>query len=810
MKPFAEAIGKEPLYFDGAMGTMLQRRGLKPGEAPETWNIMRPEIVQDVHREYINSGCSIIKTNTFGANPLAYGEKVASELVEAGVHLAREVVRDRGYVALDIGPTGKLLAPMGSLPFEEAVGAFAAVVRAGCAAGADLVLIETMSDPYEARAALLAVKENCDLPVILTFTFDQKGKLFTGGDVSVAIGVAESLGADGVGLNCGFGPEQMRPLAEEFLHFSSLPVVVNPNAGLPIMTEDGLSYDLTPEAFAEIMAELLELGVSAAGGCCGTTPRHLKAMIKRSAAWRPRPVSDKEITYVTSYAKTVRIGGEPVIIGERINPTGKPAFRKALTEGDMAFVLNEGLGQASHGAHVLDVNVGVPGIDEAGTMCRTVQELQAVCDLPLQIDSSDFETLERALRLYNGRPLLNSVNGKRDSLEQILPLAKKYGAVVVALTLDENGIPDTVEGRLEVARKILRTAEDFGIPKKQIVFDPLTMTVSTGAQNARITLETVRVLRREWGMQTILGVSNVSFGLPQRERLNSAFFTMALENGLSAGIINPMSMRMMDAYRSFCALNADDTGCLAYIGFCSEIGTQTESVTVEKREPATRPADTLEDISENGNLTEKLHRAVVSGLKQQASQTAALMAETVPVLQIIQDCLIPALNKVGEEFESNRIFLPQLMMSAEAAKEAFDVLKPSLGNSGNQKHAGDKIALATVQGDIHDIGKNIVKLLLESYGFEVLDLGKDVAPETVAEAAANEKLKLVGLSALMTTTVDSMERTIKILREKVPACKVMVGGAVLTEEYAKAIGADFYSPDAMGSVKYAEAVFSNQ
>lgn len=808
MKPFAEAIGKEPLYFDGAMGTMLQRRGLKPGEAPETWNIMRPESVRDVHREYLNSGCSIIKTNTFGANPLVYGEKKAAELVEAGVHLAREVVGDRGYVALDIGPTGKLIAPMGSLPFEEAVGAFATVVRAGCAAGADLVLIETMSDPYEARAALLAVKENCDLPVVLTFTFDKNGKLFTGGDVSVAVGVAESLGADGVGLNCGFGPEQMRPLAEEFLRFSSLPVIVNPNAGLPIMTEDGLSYDLTPEAFAEVMTELLELGVSAAGGCCGTTPGHLKAMIRRSEAWRPRPVSDKNITYVTSYAKTVCIGGEPVIIGERINPTGKPAFRKALMEGDMAFVLNEGLSQASCGAHVLDVNVGVPGIDEAGTMCRTVQELQAVCDLPLQIDSSDCGTLERALRLYNGRPLLNSVNGKRESLEQILPLAKKYGAVVVALTLDESGIPDTVEGRLEVARKILRTAEDFGIPKKQIVFDPLTMTVSTGAQNARITLETVRVLRREWDMQTILGISNVSFGLPQRERLNSAFFTMALENGLSAGIINPMSMRMMDAYRSFCALNADDTGCLAYIGFCSEAGTQTESVMV-KREPLIQHTVTPEETPESSALSEKLHRSVVSGLKIQAAKAAAEMSETVPALQIIQDCLIPALNKVGEEFESNRIFLPQLMMSAEAAKDAFDVLKPSLGNSGNQKHAGDKIALATVQGDIHDIGKNIVKLLLESYGFEVLDLGKDVAPETVAEAAANEELKLVGLSALMTTTVDSMERTIKILREKAPACKIMVGGAVLTEEYAKAIGADFYSPDAMGSVKYAETVFSN-
>lgn len=807
MKPFAKAFGKEPLYFDGAMGTMLQREGLQSGEAPETWNLLRPECIKGIHRAYLKSGCNIIKTNTFGANPLTHGKEKAAELVSEGVRLALEAVQDKGYVALDIGPTGRLIAPMGTLEFEDAVTAFAASIRAGAAAGADLVLIETMSDPYEARAALLAAKENCDLPVILTFTFDQRGKLFTGGDVSVAVGVAESLGADAVGLNCGFGPAQMRPLVEEFLSFSSLPVVVNPNAGLPVVTDSGLSYDLTPDAFAEIMAELLDMGVTAAGGCCGTTPDHLKALISHTASWRPKQIEDKDITYVTSYAKTVRIGGTPILIGERINPTGKPAFRRALKEGDMGYVLNEGLGQAACGAHVLDVNVGIPGIHEADIMCRTVRELQAVCDLPLQIDSSDPKTLEYALRIYNGRPLLNSVNGKQESLAQILPLAKKYGAVVVALTLDEDGIPETVQGRLTVAERILQSAAEYGIPKKQIVFDPLTMTISTGAENARITLETVRILRREWGMQTILGVSNVSFGLPQRERLNGTFFTMALESGLSAGIVNPMSQRMMDAYRCFCALNADDTGCLNYIEFCSENGTQPESVLL--KEKAAVQAEKVQEL-ESSDISDCLRQAVVRGLKQQAASTASLMSEKTPALEIIQECLIPALNTIGEEFESNRIFLPQLMMSAEAAKEAFDVLKSSLGASGSQKHAGHKIALATVQGDIHDIGKNIVKLLLESYGFEVLDLGKDVAPETVVQAVEQGELKLVGLSALMTTTVNSMERTIKMLREHVPSCKVMVGGAVLTEEYAKAIGADFYSPDAMGSVKYAETVFGNQ
>lgn len=788
---FSERFGKEMLLFDGAMGTRLQAHGLAAGELPEIWNITHPEVVKEIHNAYVNAGCDILKANTFGANALKFADTpyTVPQLVRAGLKNARAAAQaaDREvFVALDMGPTGKLLKPYGELEFCKAYELYKEQVLAG-ADSADLILIETMGDLYEIKAAVLAAKENSRLPVVVTMIFDAQGKLLTGADIETAVVTLEGLGVDALGFNCGLGPKQMLPFVEKALAYASVPIVVNPNAGLPVCVDGVTSYNVSPAEFTEDLLKIANIaGVWAVGGCCGTTPVHLQAAAVCKSV-TPQPVKPKDFTSVSSYGKTVTLGEKPILIGERINPTGKKRLKSALINGDEAYILAEAAAQIDAGAHILDVNVGLPEIDEPAVLERTVQSLQGITNLPLQIDTSDTEAMARALRIYNGKPLINSVSGKRESMEAVFPLAKKYGGAVVCLTLDENGIPETAEGRIAIAERILETAAEYGIEKKNLIFDALALTVSTGAQNANVALKALREMRHTLGVHTVLGVSNISFGLPKRENINAAFFTLAMENGLSAGIINPKSEAMMNAYYAFCALKGFDANFETYIQKATDGAAATAS-------PAT------------GNL----QSAVEKGLKAEAAaRTKALLQNTAP-LEIINTQLIPALDRVGQGFEKGTVFLPQLLMSADAAKAAFDEIKAVLQVSGkpDTTENAHKIILATVQGDIHDIGKNIVKVLLENYGFSVLDLGKDVAPERILETARREQVRLVGLSALMTTTVVNMEKTIALLHREYPECRIMVGGAVLTQDYAARIGADFYSKDAMGSVRYAEKFFS--
>lgn len=785
---FIERLGKEWLFFDGGMGALLQERGLAAGELPETWNITHPEEIQSIHRAYLDAGSDIINTNTFGANALKFPDNLR-EIVESAVSNAKEARRQSGredaYIALDLGPTGRLLQPMGDLPFEQAVELFGEVVRIGAAAGVDLVLIETMSDSYELKAAVLAAKENCDLPVLVTAIFDEKGKLLTGGTVDSVVAMLEGLRVDALGVNCGLGPRQMMPIVRRLTEVSSLPVIVNPNAGLPRSENGRTVYDIGPEEFAALMGEIADLGVQALGGCCGTTPAHLRKMIETCKSRYFVPAAQKHRTVVSSFSHAVDIGGAPVIIGERINPTGKSKFKAALRENNIEYILSEGLAQEDNGAHILDVNVGLPEIDEPEMMARVVTRLQGVTALPLQIDTSDPVAMERGMRLYNGKPMLNSVSGKQESMQAVFPLVRKYGGVVVGLTLDENGIPDTAEGRVQIAKKIYETAAEYGISRDDIVIDGLAMTISSDSRSALVTLETLRRVRDELGGHTILGVSNISFGLPQREIINANFFTMALQNGLSCAIINPNADAMMRAYRAFLALTDQDAQCAGYI---AAYGNQ----------PTVAPQTAADSVIPLGESIER-------GLQERAAQAAKAALQTVPPLELVNTELIPALDRVGKGFEAGTVFLPQLLMSAEAAKAAFEVVKDAM--RGAPQATRGKIILATVKGDIHDIGKNIVKVLLENYGYQVLDLGKDVAPEVIVDTAIQEEVALVGLSALMTTTVVSMEQTIRLLREKKPDAKVVVGGAVLTQEYADSIGADCYARDAMATVHYADSVF---
>lgn len=790
-------LGKDLLYFDGGMGTLLQSKDLKPGELPETWNLTRPDEIIDIHRQYFEAGSDIVLTNTFGANALKFHDSQyqLKEIIEAAVGNAKKAaslgVYDNRptYVALDVGPTGKLLKPMGDLGFEEACETFAEVMRYGEEAGADFIHIETMSDTYEVKAAILAAKENTNLPVTVTMIFDEKGKLLTGGDVPSVVAMLEGLGVDALGINCGLGPRQMLSVLSEIMEYASIPVIVKPNAGLPKQKDGEVYYDVEPEEFAQTMEEILKLGASAIGGCCGTTPEHIRAMVQMAGRRTPRPSVPKEDTIVSSYGKAVVLNRKPVIIGERINPTGKKKFKQALKDHDMDYILKEGVTQQDKGAHILDVNVGLPDIDEVSMMREAVTELQSVTSLPLQIDTVDIRAMESAMRIYNGKPMINSVNGKQESMDAVFPLVQKYGGVVVALTIDEDGIPATAKGRCRIAGRIIDEAAKYGIAKKDIVVDVLAMTISSEPEGAKITLDALRRVRETYGVCTVLGVSNISFGLPCRPVINANFYTMALQNGLSAGIVNPSSEEMMRSYDSFCALMNYDQNCEAYI---RKYGVQTEDVPQKPVRAAS--ALTLRD-------------AIEKGLKEEAHHKATELLKTQKPLEIINQYLIPALDEVGKGFEKGTVFLPQLLMSADAAKIAFAVLKDSLEENGREGQKKHKIILATVKGDIHDIGKNIVKVLLENYSFDVIDLGKDVSPETIAECAVKEDVSLVGLSALMTTTVVSMETTIKLLREKKPDCKVMVGGAVLNQEYADMIGADFYGKDAMQSVYYAQRIF---
>ena len=829
-------LGKEILYFDGAMGTRLQAAGMKPGELPEVWNITHGDVVAEIHASYVKAGANILKSNTFGANALkmqgsgyTVEEAVLAAFANArrGFQKANEtgqpdsVISDSAsrsfseisgslqgkasgagiassdfikktpgqFIALDLGPTGKLLAPYGDLQFEEAVALYAETVRAGVKAKADLILVETMSDTYEAKAAILAAKENSDLPVFVTFTFDKDGKLLNGADVETAVLMAEGLGADAVGFNCGLGPDLVARLMPRARAVTGLPLIANPNAGLPVEKEGKTVFTTGPEEFAEYMLDVYREGGAVLGGCCGTDPDYIRLLAARTQGQKPIAAQrHRAVTAVTGYGAPVYFDKMPVLIGERINPTGKPLLKEALRNGDMDYICRLGLEQLDHGAHILDVNTGLPGLDERETLSKAVTHLQAITPAPLEIDTSHYEAMENALRLYNGKPLLNSVNGKPESMEQVFPLAKKYGAAVVGLCLDETGIPDSAEGRLAIAEKIIATAADYGIDKKDILIDPLALTVSTDSRNPAIDLAVIKALK-EKGIHTVMGVSNISFGLPNRDAVNSTFFAMSLAAGLSSAIMNPQSERMMEAYRSFCALSGADEGCKEFVARYANA-------------PKAKNAAAVSEYT--------LYDAIVKGLTEQSgAATVKLLEEKNAPLDIINQYIIPALNTVGEGFGKKTLFLPQLLMAADAAKASFDELKKQMQAGDGSGEPGDTIVLAVVKGDIHDIGKNIVKVLWENYGYHVVDLGKDVPAQSVVEAVEKHHAKLVGLTALMTTTVASMEDTINALRKNTDT-KILVGGAVMTKEYADAIGADGYAPDAVAAVDYANKIFKEK
>lgn len=795
-----EYIKNSITYLDGGMGTLLQCAGLEAGFLPERLNISRPELIESIHRSYFDAGSNIVCTNTFGANPLKFDKEELEKIICAAVKNVKKASENslldiEKFVALDIGPLGKLLKPYGDLDFEDAVGAFAQVVRLGAKYGADLVFIETMNDSYETKAALLAAKENCDLPVFVSNAYGEDGKLMTGASPEAMIAMLEGMGADAIGVNCSLGPDKLAPIVRRYLERASVPVLLKPNAGLPQFKDGKTVYDISPDTFAETVAELVSEGVRLAGGCCGTTPEYIKAVVNKTANMKPAEIEIKNVSCVSSYTHAVDFGESPILIGERINPTGKKRLKQALAEKDMGYILEEGLKQKDMGVQILDVNVGLPEICESEMLVNAVTELQAIIDLPLQIDTADPVAMERALRRYNGKPMINSVNGKEESMRTVFPLAKKYGGVIVALTLDEGGIPNTANGRFAIAEKIYSEAKKYGIEKKDIIFDPLAMAISADAGAAEATLETVRLLA-ENGFNSSLGISNVSFGLPARDALNSVFFATALECGLSAAIMNPYSIDMMRVYHAFRALHGMDENFAEYISFSENFA----SIAPWALAVATTAASPM---AENGS---PLKNAIVKGLSEKAGELTAAMLSSEAPLDIVSNEIIPALDIVGKGFEEKKVYLPQLLMSAEAAKAAFEKIKlhMQLSENGEQRSARCKFVIATVHGDIHDIGKNIVKLLLENYGFEVTDLGKDVPPDLVAETAEKLGAPLVGLSALMTTTVPAMAETIKLIRQRTPNVKIIVGGAVLTKEYADMIGADYYAKDAMATVRFAE------
>ncbi len=791
---FRSFLKERRVILDGGMGTLLQAKGLKAGEKPEKWNITHPEEIVAIHRAYYDAGSNVVSTNTFGANLLKFSEDELDEIVRRAFENAKmakdtSIGAQEKFVALDIGPSGRLLAPYGDYDFEDAVALFAHTVRLGVKYGAELIIIETMNDSYETKAALLAAKENSTLPVIVTNAYGENGKLMTGADPDTMVALLEGMGADAIGANCSLGPRQLLPVISRICERASVPVAVKPNAGLPEEIDGKTVFNVGADEFALAAKEMAELGVRLCGGCCGTTPEYIEKTAKLVKNIPVNPVENKGLTVVTSYSRAVTFGKEPVLIGERINPTGKKRFKQALAENDISYILNEGISQQEKGAHVLDVNVGLPEIDEREMLVNVVCRLQTVTDLPLQIDSADADAMESAMRRYNGKPLVNSVNGKAESMAAIFPLVKKYGGTVIALTLDENGIPQNPEGRVEIARRILAEAAKYGIDKKDIVFDTLAMAVSADNGAAVATLEALSAIRNELKCHTSLGVSNISFGLPVRDAINGTFFAMALSKGLSAAIMNPHSTEMMRVYHSYRVLAGLDSDCGEYINAIPGLATVNSSA----------PANAV--AAEEGN---GLRRAIYKGLKKDAAElTRSLLSEADP-LDVVNKEIIPALDNVGADYESNKLYLPQLLMSAEAAKSSFEVIKSA--SSGEKAAVKGRVILATVEGDVHDIGKNIVKLLLENYGFEVIDLGKDVPCDRIVEEAVRTGAPLVGLSALMTTTVPAMEKTIKLLREKALECKIVVGGAVLTEEYAGRIGADKYAPDAMTTVRYAEEV----
>ena len=808
MRNLIDKLGSEWLFCDGGTGTLLQEKGLAGGELPERWNVTRPDDIYDLYTGYLNAGADIIATNTFGANVLKYGDEL-EDIITAGVKIADKARRDTGrcdaFIGLDMGSCGRLLEPMGDMSFDEAYEVFATTVKAGAKAGADLILVETMSDLHEVKACVLAAKENCDLPIIVTCVFDTEGRMLTGGTVEAAVALLEGLKVDALGINCSLSPADMYPVVKRIVEASSIPVVVNPNAGLPVVENGKTVFTVGPEEFLSQMEEIAKLGVAVVGGCCGTTPAHIRLLHDNISKMPFIPVATKNKCVVSSGAASVEIGGgnPTVIIGERINPTGKKRFKQALRDNDIDYILGEGIKQEDQGADILDVNVGLPEIDEPDMMERVVKELQSVTNLPLQIDTTDIRALERALRIYNGKPMINSVNGKMENIEAVMPLVAKYGGVLVSLTLDEDGIPDNADDRIRIANKILKAADKYGIPRKDIVIDGLCMTISSDTHSAVTTLETVRRATDELGCNTILGVSNISFGLPAREIVNSNFLTMAITSGLTAAIINPGCEPMMQSITASNALLDRDPQCSRFISRNADYIPYAKLVAGEAVQGAV--AGGKDSAAQGASSANTLFDCVKRGLKDGAVAATKTELESKDSMTIINEELIPALDEVGKGFEKGTVFLPQLLMSADAAKAAFEVIKTSM--AGEKQEIKGRVIMATVKGDIHDIGKNIVKVMLENYGYEVIDLGKDVPPEVIVETAVREDIKLVGLSALMTTTVVNMEETIKQLKAAKPDCKTVVGGAVLTQEYADMIGADFYAADAMATVRCADKVF---
>ena len=898
---------RTPVFFDGGMGTMIQASGVTDYHVPEELNITHADVIADIHRQYAAAGADIITTNTFGATPIKLkGAKCSpKQTIAAAVANARKGIADAGktglcFVAFDIGPTGCLLEPSGTLPFEDAVAAFAAAARAGEEAGADLAIIETMSDLYETKAAILAVKENTSLPILATVTFQDNRRMLSGADVAAAVTTLESLGVSAIGLNCGVSLEDAAALTEEFIAYASVPVIVQPNAGLPVVENGRTVFKVTPEEFGRAQAENYRKGALILGGCCGTTPAHIAAAVaavkacdasvKDQSAVKAEATSNAGCasesssankassackaggarTFVSSGTSAVQIGDDAgaVIIGERINPTGKKKCKAALLSGDMQFVLNEAETQLSAGAQILDVNVGLPGIDEKAVMTQVVKLLQKTFLCPLQIDSSEPAVLESAMRAYNGKPLVNSVNGKQAVMDAVFPLVKKYGGAVVALCLDEGGIPPTAEGRLAIAKKIVNEVARYGIKKSDIVLDMLTLTVSSQQKEAAETLRGISLIKADpelTGVKTVLGVSNISFGLPRRDIVNSHFFSMALNAGLDACIINPLSAPMMEAYDTYRIIYAKDENCMQFIdkyantvaptaatgaqalnaAGASSAGNATGSAAALQADAAssanaasgsgTAPqalkadaassADTAAGSassaaaaseSSSAGTGSALMACIMKGYADQATKETEELLKTCAPMDIVNNHIVPALDAVGKDYAAGKKFLPQLLLSADTVSNAFAVLKAALATSGEKQEVKGRIIMATVQGDIHDIGKNIVVAMLENYGYEVIDLGKDVAPERIIETALKENISVIGLSALMTTTVLSMEKTIALLRETEKAqtaagkpvkFTIMVGGAVLTPEYAKKIGADYYGNDAMDTVNAAKQIF---
>ena len=796
---FRKFLKENIVILDGGMGTLLQKSGLKPGELPELWNIDHPDIITEIHKAYFDAGSNVVNTNTFGANPLKFAKDELDKIIKCAVLNAKTARENSSsdkpkFISLDIGPIGKMLKPFGDVDFEDAVGLFSEVIKLGVKYGVDLITIETMNDSYETKAAVLAAKENSDLPIIVTNAYGENGKLMTGASPDAMVAMLVGHGVDALGANCSLGPVQLRGVISELLKYSSVPVVAKPNAGMPKIVNGQTLYDIDSVQFSDVVSQMCIDGVRCVGGCCGTNPEYIKKLTSKIGGSSPKIIQPKNFNVVSSYSKAVCFGKAPILIGERINPTGKKRFKQALVEHDIDYILKEGITQQEKGVHILDVNVGLPEINEASMLKEAVSELQAVTDLPLQIDTADFKAMEEAVRVYNGKPMINSVNGKRESMEAIFPIVKKYGGYVVALTLDENGIPNTVEGRINIAKNIIDVASKYGINKNDIIFDTLAMTISADTSAAATTIESLRRIRYELGCQTSLGVSNVSFGLPARDSVNCTFFAMCLANGLSAAIMNPYSTEMIKTYHSYSALAGYDENCSRYISYMSNPENSVQT-------PAVPTAVSTTPIDNAPNVNSELQQSIIQGRKESAAEITRNIIKNIDPMAIIEKEIIPALDIVGKRYEQNIIYLPQLLISAEAAKASFEIIKEN--SIASAKHQNNKfsVVIATVKGDIHDIGKNIVKLLLENYGYNVTDLGKDIPPQVIADAVIKENAKVCCLSALMTTTVPAMEETIKLIRSVAPECKIMVGGAVLTKEYADMIGADLYSKDAMGAVR---------